>query len=136
MTKDIKAQVAEAEKAFKQFSLETSNEVDKAILKSALKVEGDAKKMFKGSNEESGPGEPPRAQTGRLRASITHRLGDDGGETYAEVGTSVPYGFWLEFGTSKMSPHPFLTPAFEQNKEAIKEYIAKAVKKAADDAGR
>jgi len=136
MTKDIKAQVADAQKAFQKFSLETSNEVDKAILTAALKVEGDAKKMFRGSNEESIPGQPPRAQTGRGRASVTHRLGKDGEETFAEVGSNINYLFWQEFGTSKMPPHPFLTPAFEQNKEKIQEYIAKAVKKAADNAGR
>jgi HK97 gp10 family phage protein len=68
--------------------------------------------------------------------SITHRLVKEKGESVAEVGTNVKYGFWLEFGTSKMYPHPFMTPAFEANKESIKEYIAKAVQKAADDAGR
>lgn len=136
MTKDIKEQVEQAKKEFTQFSFEALDEVEKAILKSAQKVEADAKKSFRSSNEESEPDAPPRNQTGRLRASITHRLKKDDKETYAEVGTNVNYGLWLEFGTSKMKPHPFLTPAFEQNKESIQDYIARAIKKAADNAGR
>ena len=125
MAKDIDSQINDSVNDFRKFSIDCMNEVDKAILQAALKVEADAK-----VNERE------FVDTGRLMGSITHRLGKDNESTYAEVGTNVDYGMYQEFGTSKMKPQPFLTPAFETNKVAIQEYIARAVKKAADDAGR
>ena len=59
----------------------------------------------------SGPGEPPHKDTGRLRASIAHEVE---GQT-ARVGTNVTYGKFLELGTSKMAPRPFLRSTY--NKE-------------------
>jgi HK97 gp10 family phage protein len=35
---------------------------------------------------------------------------------------------FVEFGTSKMPAHPFLQPAFEKNKDVIKEKIAETLK--------
>lgn len=52
--------------------------------------------------------------TGRLRSSIVMRKGRDGGGFYVEVGTSVKYAPFVEFGTSKMRAQPFLTPAIAQ----------------------
>ena len=43
------------------------------------------------------------------------------------VGTNVFYGPFVEFGTSKMKPRPYLRPAFDSSKEAIKRIIRKAV---------
>ena len=34
-------------------------------------------------------------------------------------GKSVPYGFMVEFGTSRAAAHPFLYPAFNQNKARL-----------------
>lgn len=43
------------------------------------------------------------------------------------------YGFFLEVGTKKMSPHPFLRPAFEnagkESIKAFKEYMQKRIEK-------
>ena len=43
------------------------------------------------------------------------------------VGTNVFYGPFVEFGTSKMKPRPYLRPAFNSSRETIKEIIRKAV---------
>lgn len=114
---ELKDQIAKAMQAFRDFSREAETELDKALVVSALEVERDAKKFSP-------------VDTGRLRSSITHRLGNN----YAEVGTSVEYGIYQEFGSSKMRAQPFLTPAFEANKEKIKARLAAVVKKAADNA--
>lgn len=45
--------------------------------------------------------------TGRLRNSVTHYVKDN----TAYIGTNVEYGMYIEFGTSKMKPRPFLRPA-------------------------
>lgn len=120
---DFDTQLKNAIDKFREFSKEAETGIEKALVKAALVIEGDAKK--------NAP-----VDTGRLHDSITHRLGDENGQSYAEVGTSVDYGIFQEFGTSKMPAHPFLTPAFEANKETITAYLAKVVKEAADNAGR
>lgn len=61
----------------------------------------------------SQPGSGPAVRTGRLRGSITWRLGEDSEGVYADVGTNVFYAPFVELGTSRMSPRPFLAPALE-----------------------
>lgn len=52
----------------------------------------------------SRPGEPPRVQRGRLRASVAYEVA----EQVARIGTNVKYGRILELGSSKMAPRPWL----------------------------
>lgn len=47
--------------------------------------------------------------TGRLRNSISHAT--DGDNEY--IGTNVEYAPYVELGTRRMSPRPFLKPAAE-----------------------
>lgn len=49
--------------------------------------------------------------TGRLRSSIGHEEGSDNQGYYVDVGTNVAYAPYVEFGTSKGGPQPFLRPA-------------------------
>ncbi|AKA72342.1 HK97-gp10 family putative phage morphogenesis protein [Clostridium scatologenes] len=42
--------------------------------------------------------------------------------------SEIFYGKFIEFGTSKRSAHPFLQPAYEKNKNTIKEIIAETLK--------
>ena len=65
------------------------------LLVRAIRVESRAKVLASGR-----PG--PRVQTGRLRASITHRVLSSPAGAFAEVGTNVEYAGFVEFGTS---PH-------------------------------
>ncbi|WP_187443522.1 HK97-gp10 family putative phage morphogenesis protein [Rossellomorea aquimaris] len=55
---------------------------------------------------------------GNLRGSITHQVNE--GKRSVEIGTNVDYSIFVEKGTSRMSPQPYLTPAVEGNKEQIK----------------
>lgn len=52
----------------------------------------------------SKPGDPPHVQTGRLRASIAYEVSG----LVARIGTNVKYGRYLELGTSRMLPRPWL----------------------------
>lgn len=49
-------------------------------------------------------------KTGTLRRSIHTEMS---GPTTARVGTSVFYGPYVEYGTVRMAPRPYLTPAAE-----------------------
>jgi HK97 gp10 family phage protein len=57
----------------------------------------------------SAPGEPPRSDTGELVGSITAT----GSGLSAEVRVDSGHAVYLEYGTSKMAPRPFLQPAID-----------------------
>lgn len=73
----------------------------------AIRVQNQAK-----LNATGRPG--PRVDTGRLRSSISWRLGEDAQGLYADIGTGVPYGRILELGLTRNGRRfPFLVPALQ-----------------------
>jgi len=130
MTKSTKEQVDEAVKAFKSVFLQINDEIEAGLMMAGAQIEGDAKRNWKGREEESVKGEMPRVQTGRLRGSITHALRRDMFGSSVEIGTNVSYAKAVEMGTSQTWPHPFLTPALNKTKPNIRKYIENAIKKA------
>lgn len=74
------------------------------LARRAIRVESQAK-----MNASGRPG--PNVITGRLRGSITWRLGEDAGGLYADIGTNVEYAPYVEFPTSRSPGYPFLQPA-------------------------
>lgn len=132
---DISAQVTDLIADFRQYSQKVYSNVGKAVLKGCLTVEREAKASIVGpSDEVSAPGDPPKVKTGRLRASITHRLSYEDKEIVGEVGTNVEYAGWLEYGTSRMAARPFLGPALDKHEKEIYADIEKAEKAAEEDA--
>lgn len=73
-----------------------------ALKKSCLMVERDAKQLCP-------------VDTGRLRSSITNEIEGEVGR----VGTNVEYAKFVELGTNKMSPQPYLRPALHKNEKKI-----------------
>lgn len=53
--------------------------------------------------------------TGNLRNSIS----SDVGALSAEIGPTAEYGIYVEYGTSRMAPQPFMGPAFDANVEGL-----------------
>jgi hypothetical protein len=86
----------------------------------------DAKGKFRrtyGANP-SKPGEPPRKQTGRLRASVTHEVDEQ--TLRGRVGTNVEYGKHLELGTKAgLLPRPWLRRAFAESMGEIKSALGR-----------
>ena len=71
----------------------------------------------------SAPGEPPRKQTGRLRASVTYEV--DEAALEARVGTNVEYGKYLELGTKRgLAPRPWLRRALAEMQSRINELLS------------
>lgn len=66
--------------------------------------------------------------TGNLRASLTKEVSDR--ELYAVVGTKVHYAPYVEYGTRRMRPKPYLKPAFYENEKDIRQKLSQAVLKA------
>lgn len=97
---------------------ETDSKLRKAVLKSALIVEADAKKLAP-------------VDTGRLRASITHQIKEDLFRgVFAKVGTNVKYAIHVEFGSGAnyaKNRQPFLYPALAKNHGRIQKIMTNAV---------
>ena len=56
--------------------------------------------------------------TGRLRNSITHIV--DEGTSHVIIGTNVEYAPYVELGTRRQKPQPFLKPAAEDHYSTYK----------------
>lgn len=74
------------------------------VRKTARDIEGTAKRLAP-------------VDTGALRASIGTTIEGDGrfSRMEAEIGPTVHYAPYLEFGTARSAPQPFLGPAFNQH---------------------
>jgi len=84
------------------------------IARRAVAVESEAKRLLNDSwPPASTPGQPPHKRTARLQTSISWRLGEDEEGLYADIGTAVEYGVYLEFGTDRMAARPFMRPALQ-----------------------
>ncbi len=76
----------------------------------------------------SAPGEPPAVRLGDLRNAISHKTNKKKLEGFVGpklLGESPDkqYPLWLEFGTKKMSPRPFMAPTFNEQKGKIVEIM-------------
>lgn len=68
---------------------------------------------------------PPNQDTGVLANNIENVLVEP--ET-VEVSSNAPYSAALEHGTSRMEARPFMAPALEANRKAIKRLVQQALK--------
>ena len=88
-------------------------------------------RVYKRGNVEhqaSAPGEAPATDTGRLIASGRAGAEVKGDVIRALVEYKVDYAAYLEFGTRKMAPRPYLIPAIERNRARIAKLISDALK--------
>lgn len=80
-------------------------------------------------HQASAPGEFPAADTGRLHQSITSAVVVSPTSFQIEVASNVEYGAYLELGTSKMEPRPFLAPAWAENIHRIRQDVRTAIRR-------
>lgn len=82
--------------------------VSAAIKKTAHDIEADAKILVP-------------VDTGFLKNSISTDIENNGrfGQMFAEIGPTAGYGGYVEEGTSRQSPQPYLRPAFDRRKEGL-----------------
>jgi len=88
--------------------------VARDLSKRAIRVESRAKLNASGIKIAGNPNPEqrgPRVRSGRLRSSISWALAEDGRGLYAAVGTNVYYAKWVELGSDRAPPYPFLRPA-------------------------
>ena len=128
MSTEIKLDgLAEMMQAFKDASAQTRAKIEDAVTVTAVNVQAKAirriqsgpatgrvykSKVSGRSHQASAPGESPMSDSGALASSIYR---DQEGTT-AYVGSPLVYSVYLEFGTSKMKPRPFLFPSLESER--------------------
>jgi HK97 gp10 family phage protein len=82
-------------------------------------------------HQASAPGEAPASWTGALAQSIVvERTGEMSAEVKAGEGLDEDYATFLEFGTSRMAPRPFMTPAADAGEKILIDSIMKALEAA------
>ena len=90
---------------------ELSDRIQAALTAIGLKAESYAKDLCP-------------VDTGRLRNSITNA--NDGESVY--IGTNVEYAAFVEIGTTKMKPRPYLRPAATEHTEEYRQIMESALK--------
>lgn len=70
------------------------------------------------------PESPNYIRTGRLKNSITHAVE----ENAVYIGTNVDYAPYVELGTSKMKPRPFLKNAAIKYEDDYKKIVEEGLK--------
>ena len=89
-------------------------------------------------HQASAPGDPPASDTGRLLAASApgNSITFFNNKLAAEIGPNVRYARFLELGTDRMEPRPFIRPAFRKHRKRIRDNLAKAVNQAGKDVSR
>lgn len=73
---------------------------------------------IKGSAQNRAP-----VDTGKLKGSITTSAMKPG-TLSVEIGPTANYGLWVETGTSRMGPQPYMGPAADKHEPAFNEAMA------------
>ena len=73
----------------------------------------------------SAPGQSPASDTGNLVSKIIVKQKS---ADVTNVESNANYSAFLEYGTSKMEPRPFMLPAFEKSKKPIINAVLNRVK--------
>ena len=113
---------------------EKAKRLKEAVHKAAYLVLGDAQKRILrgdktgrvyGDHRASAPDESPASDTGNLVRSGRVDLHED----FARVVFTAAYALALEYGTNdgKIAERPFLRPALEENREAIRALLSEAL---------
>lgn len=119
----------------------------RALAKVAFKVEGDAKvNISTGSrsgrsyrrgktatHQASAAGQFPKTDSGELVASIKSEFSFNRLEVTVGSRLSAPHGFWLEYGTPKMRPRPWLSRTIDENKKFIDNVLEKTLQSIAKE---
>ena len=124
MAKTFEQQITDFTRALENQVKKAEADSKKFVTMSCAEVERTAKTIMRDSptnpdvsygkkgHHPSYAGNPPAPDTGTLMRSITHEVSGNGKQVVGEVGSIIhnsDYPKYLEFGTSKMKPRPWLS---------------------------
>jgi HK97 gp10 family phage protein len=141
------AEVAKVKEALAKWGDVVRRRLRQATAVAASNVERDAKNGFGGDyaedihrtviGAEPLPTPPykeqsdlmPHRRTQKLVGSIRNEKQGEGDMYHVIAGNSdAPYAAFVEFGTSRARPHPYMFPAAEMNRKGWREEVEKAIK--------
>jgi hypothetical protein len=124
MAKGIEISIADFQRMLERQAKQAEADSRKFVTMASAEVERTAKTIMRDSptnpdvsygkkhHHPSYAGNPPAPDTGTLMRSITHSVTVKGNEVIGEVGSIIhdsDYPRFLEYGTSKMKPRPWLS---------------------------
>lgn len=124
MAKGIDISIADFQRMLERQAKQAEADSRKFVTMASAEVERTAKTIMRDSptnpdvsygkkhHHPSYAGNPPAPDTGTLMRSITHSVTVKNGEVIGEVGSIIhdsDYPRYLEYGTSKMKPRPWLS---------------------------
>ena len=124
MAKTFEQQITDFTRAIENQVKKAEADSRKFVTMSCAEVERTAKTIMRDSptnpdvsygkkgHHPSYAGNPPAPDTGTLMRSITHEVSGKGKQVVGEVGSIIhnsDYPKYLEYGTSKMKPRPWLS---------------------------
>ena len=124
MAKGFEISVADFVEELERKKKQVNSDSLKFVTMASAEVERTAKRIMvesptnpdvsygKKHHHPSYAGNPPAPDTGTLMRSITHEVSIKGNEVVGEVGSIIynsDYPRYLEYGTSKMKPRPWLS---------------------------
>lgn len=98
-----------------QVAAALNSAIAKALTKIGQQAEGNAKLMCP-------------TDTGRLKNSITNQI--DMQENAVYIGTNVEYAPYVELGTRRQDPHPYLRPAASEHGEEYRAILKSCLESA------
>lgn len=101
----------------------TGQRAQVVVRKTATDIEGTAKQLAP-------------VDTGNLKGSIGHsdlRTVGRSGTLAVEIGPTASYGVFLELGTSRMAPQPYMGPAADRHAPAFEQAMAQIGLEALND---
>ena len=114
-----------------RYLAQSTGAIETAIRRGTSRVQREARRLVsqQASPPPSAPGEPPHLATGTLARSIEMETFRDGADLVGRVGTNLKYGRFLEFGTARMAPRPFLRPALQSQRPIFVQEIGAAMRR-------
>lgn len=101
------------------------DQIERALIAIGITAESRAKEEVTSVVYDTPPS-PNYVRTGNLRNRITHEVLMN--ENAVVIGERLEYAPYVELGTSKMKPRPFLRPAIENHVDEYKALAEKALK--------
>lgn len=108
------AQIRRLAADIRQAARTTGQRAQLVIRKTAIDIESDAKRIV-------------AVDTGNLKGSIGHsdlRTVGRSGSLSVDIGPTASYGVFLEQGTSRMAPQPFMGPAADRHTPGFEQAMA------------
>lgn len=82
-------------------------------------------------HQASAPGQPPASDTGTLVGRITTNY-DRLDQLVGVVTARTAYAAYLEFGTRRMAPRPFMRPALANKRDDVVQIVGRAIRQAVE----